>query len=549
MMRPGLNSGASRAMLVLCGLVFAAATNAQNPMAAQPGATVVSGPYRIAGVLVNALTDAPVQRATVEALKEGDGHAVASCVTDSEGRFALDRLAAGKFELTASKRGFHTAFYDEHEGFSTAIVTGPDQDTNHLQFKLTPQATLRGVITSDDGDPVANARVMLFRRPRHPDSGERMGSADSTSTDDTGAYEFGDLAAGEYLLAVTAEPWYAVHEGTAAKRNAALDVAYPLTYFDSSTDEASATPIVVAGGGREEANMSLHAVPALHLPITVPRKADGTIVVPQLQQMAFGEVVNGQAAVNTSGLETGTWEVSGIAPGHYELVQGDPPRVVDLDLTSSQQVDPNSGNPANTVTGRIRMLSGAPTPDEVTMSLLRADSSPGQVTYAAIAQQGRFKFEAVPPAEWAIGATSGSQALPVVAVGTGTAQQAGNLITLRDRPPELVVTLSDAETEVDGFAKKDGNGFAGAMIVLLPKNPAQWRALTRRDQSDSDGSFALPDVAPGEYTVIAIQDGWELDWTSPEAMARYLPGGTNVRVTESSGKVVQLGSAVQVEQR
>ncbi len=53
------------------------------------------------------------------------------------------------------------------------------------------------------------------------------------------------------------------------------------------------------------------------------------------------------------------------------------------------------------------------------------------------------------------------------------------------------------------------------MIVLLPKNPAQWRALTRRDQSDSDGSFALRSVAPGEYTVIAIEDGWQLDWTSP----------------------------------
>ena len=32
--------------------------------------------------------------------------------------------------------------------------------------------------------------------------------------------------------------------------------------------------------------------------------------------------------------------------------------------------------------------------------------------------------------------------------------------------------------------------------------------LIRRDQSDSDGSFALRDVVPGQYTVVAIQDGW-----------------------------------------
>ena len=70
----------------------------------------------------------------------------------------------------------------------------------------------------------------------------------------------------------------------------------------------------------------------------------------------------------------------------------------------------------------------------------------------------------------------------------------------------LVVTLSNANTRVEGFALKDGEACAGAMVVLMPKNPAAWKALTRRDQSDSDGSFALQGVAPGEYTAIAIED-------------------------------------------
>jgi len=87
------------------------------------------------------------------------------------------------------------------------------------------------------------------------------------------------------------------------------------------------------------------------------------------------------------------------------------------------------------------------------------------------------------------------------------------------------------------------------MIVLLPKNPALWRALTRRDQSDSDGSFALPDVAPGNYTVVAIEDGWALDSTSSEAMARYLPGGTSVTVTEQSGTLIRLSSPLSVQTR
>lgn len=536
---------------LLCGIALA-----QDPQSTPSGNW---GPYRVSGVLVNAVTGEPLRRATVEALRDEDSHAVATCVTDNDGRFALDHLAAMKYELSATKRGFRAAYYDQHDQYATSIVTGPDQDTTHLLFKLTPGASLRGTVMSDDGDPVAGARIMLFKKPRLLGEGQRMGPGEATVTDDTGAYELSNLAPGEYLMAVVAEPWYAVNEGAPGKRNAALDVVYPVTYFDSTTDEPSATPIVLTGGSREEANISLHAVPALHLTIAVPRRATiprsdgsftgGDLARPELQKTIFGTVISSQSGGFIDAARTGTVEMDGIAPGHYQLTEGDPPRIVSLDLSLSQQVDPAAGSLANTVSGHLKMSSGASPPDDLTISLERIDNNPGQNIYATPARQGEFKIDAVPPGDWAVAATSGNRALAVVAVSAGATRRAGSMITLGEHTPELTVTLSESETDVRGFAKKDGKGIAGAMIVLLPRNPAQWRALTRRDQSDSDGSFALHNVIPGEYTLIAIADGWELDWTSPEAMARYLPGGSNVRVTESSGKLVQLGAPVAVEER
>ncbi len=536
------------AAMFICICALATAQNPQ-PSSSSPVANAMSGQYTISGVLVNAATGEPIRRATVEVLKEDDSHAVASCMTDNNGRFVLDHLAAMKFQLAASKRGFRTASYDEHDQFSTAIVTGPDQDTTHLQFKLMPGAVLYGVVTSDDGEPVAQARVMLFRRPKHPRTGERTMQVNASVTDDTGAYEMSDLAADEYLLAVVAEPWYAVHEGTVAKRNAALDVAYPVTYFDSTTEEQSATPIVLAGGSHQEANLSLHAVPALHISVAAPPRPDGAPPGTELQMTIFGNSIAPEGGGYQVGLRTSTVELGGMAPGHYELVQGDPERIVDLNLSSSQQVDANLGTATSSISGIVRMASGAPIPEEITLSLERMDSGTGQSLYAAQAHRGRFQFDAVPPGEWAVIATTGDKAVPVVAVNVGSSRSTGNIVTLREHSPQLAVILSDAQTRVEGFAQKNDKGFAGAMIVLLPKNPALWKALTRRDQSDSDGSFALQNVAPGEYTAIAIEDGWELDWTSPEAMDRYLPGGTSVTVTEKSTALIRLRSPLSVQMR
>jgi len=87
------------------------------------------------------------------------------------------------------------------------------------------------------------------------------------------------------------------------------------------------------------------------------------------------------------------------------------------------------------------------------------------------------------------------------------------------------------------------------MVVLAPRQLAALEGLARRDQSDSDGSFVLHDVVPGQYTLIAIEDGWVLDWTDPEVIRRYLPGGIPVTVTESSGKLLTLDVPVPVQAR
>jgi len=69
--------------------------------------------------------------------------------------FEFDSLKPGKFSLQGAKRGFISAAYDQHEQFSTAIVTGVGFDTENLALRLTPLAQLGGKVIDESAIPSA----------------------------------------------------------------------------------------------------------------------------------------------------------------------------------------------------------------------------------------------------------------------------------------------------------------------------------------------------------------------------------------------------------
>jgi hypothetical protein len=85
------------------------------------------------------------------------------------------------------------------------------------------------------------------------------------------------------------------------------------------------------------------------------------------------------------------------------------------------------------------------------------------------------------------------------------------------------------------------------MVVLVPNNPEVNRDLFRRDQSDLDGTFSLQNVLPGSYTVLAIENGWDLDWSQPGVIAAYLRRGQAIEVGQPSGRIMRLAEAVEVQ--
>jgi hypothetical protein len=211
-------------------------------------------------------------------------------------------------------------------------------------------------------------------------------------------------------------------------------------------------------------------------------------------------------------------------------------------------VDPELGTALATVTGTVAPLSGA-LPESLRVTLSPVTAANGRTVQQSAAPKGQFRFEGVAAGAWELAAEADGTAYPVVAVAANGQNHAGGGLTVRDKPVRVAATIAAGGTRIEGVARKGAKGVAGVMVVLIPGEAGALHSMARRDQSDSDGSFALRDVPPGQYTVVAIENGWEMDWGLKGALDRYLPGGVSVRVTGATGKLVRLEKPVTVQPR
>lgn len=534
------------------------------------------GGYRIAGSVVSSTTGTPLGRAKVTIADVQNRERTASAITAEDGAFAFAHLPAGKYSLTAARHGFIESAYMQHANFSTAIATGGDAGSEQLVFRLTPQAILTGRVVDEVGDPVRRARLTLYRQEQVTGIGQVRPVATSR-TDDRGTYEFAELAAGTYFLSVIARPWYAVNPrsmrtggGTTTTRNddgsyttetreptvitpealPGFDVAYPMTYYPDATDSDEATPIPLRGGERLRVDLHLNPVPALRVVIRTESNGQRGFSMPQITRRSFDATDNLMAMYFDRGaadtedarqsfinmLGPGMVEVTGIPAGKYMLRlpgmpdSGQTGAQSEVDLTQDgQEVTPSAGD----VSGGAKFAVHIAGESQVPQGLMLALRTPEHrvIRSAPVDVQGKCEMQDIPPGKYDLLAASPNTDYAVTAlVINGSTGRGRELEMAGGISIDATVTLIAGKATVQGVAKRDGKAIAGAMVVLVPKAPVGHLELFRRDQSDSDGTFSLPNVIPGEYTVVAIEDGWDLHWSEPGVIGHYVPKGQKVVV-------------------
>jgi hypothetical protein len=159
---------------------------AQNVLVA-PGSTSAAT-YKISGTIVSALDGTPLGLARVSLADAKNRDQSVWMITSENGHFEFSSIPAGKFSLEGGKKGFLSATYQQHEQFSTAIVTGAGLNTENLILRLSPLSMLSGKIVDESGDPVRTARVVVYVES-HNAGVNRIRPACYDETDDQGYYE------------------------------------------------------------------------------------------------------------------------------------------------------------------------------------------------------------------------------------------------------------------------------------------------------------------------------------------------------------------------
>jgi protocatechuate 3,4-dioxygenase beta subunit len=480
-------------------------------------------------------------------------------VTADDGRFEFKSVRAGKYSLQGARRGFVTGFYDQHEQFSTAIVTGAGVDTENLVLRLSPSAVLTGKVIDESGEPVRRANVTLYRED-HSAGVSRVVRFSADTTDDRGSFEFAPLNPGTYYLSAMAAPWYAVHPVSAHADNAPpstemvdrnLDVAYPTTYYGDATDSDDAMPIPVTGGDHLEIEIRLNPVPALHLLVHVPENNQQGSSVPVLHKREFdsNEVIRYEGAQPVS---PGLLELTGIPAGKYSIRMlssetGKREQASEIELTSDgQELDTANAEPMSTVKISVQMPPGEKLPEILSIAL--RDSAGRIVAFHPVDAKGEVDFGDIVPGKYVVLAPSPRKAYSVVRIASEGGVTAGHTLNVAPGSTlSITISLVGGSVSVEGLVRRGEKGVPGAMVVLVPENAESNRDRFRRDQTDLDGSFRLPNVIPGIYTVIAIEDGWDLDWSQPGVIAHYAALGQKLTVRDNGQRSIHLAESVQAQ--
>jgi hypothetical protein len=193
------------------------------------------------------------------------------------------------------------------------------------------------------------------------------------------------------------------------------------------------------------------------------------------------------------------------------------------------------------VTGTIKIAALTAVPQPAAIEIREVET--GATLVSPVSAEGKFEFQdGVKPGNYTVSINNplGFHVDHVQVIGAGASRHS---IEVRSVDPMvLVVAISRGWGRIDGVALKNSKPAAGVMILCVPQNALNDASLFQRDQSDSDGTFTIAQLPPGQYSIMAIADGWDQEWARPDVVRHWLNGGEIVQVAPNEKYAIKVNT-------
>lgn len=487
--------------------------------------------YMLSGTVLNSVTGEPVRRAAVQV--SGQGGSVA--LTDPGGHFVLEGLAEGNVFLTVMKPGF---FADE-AGNATPAQVGKDAPA--VVLKLTPSGVIRGRVTTKAELPLEGLQVRVFAKQNVEG---RMVWADQPfqgHTDDDGEFRIPGLHAGSYYVAVDqSEETMLSQRGIANPR----EQVSPRVFYPGVSDMSTASAIELDGGGEADADFTLSAEPVYHVTgnLSSAARAVSTLTFKRKagEDTDFSQDVGVQGGRFEAKIPAGAYSVSAQAGDGLELTTVGSAVLVRRDETDLQvplttpptiPVEFVKEQGSGSTERSVGMQEGVPGVvlqlDPVSQSFAGVNPWRAQTSGIPNVTPGTYRLLITTTGEWWVkSARSGAVDLLTDDLTVVEGEQL---------EPIEVVVRQGAGT-VSGTVPV---GDSGHVLVLLVQPHGSRNFI--RSTIATQGNFTISGVPPGDYAIVALNDGDRLEYANPESLNPYLSDAEQISVRARGTTMVNLG--------
>ena len=520
------------------------------------------------GIVLDALTNKPIGRALVTTMD-------AATMTNGDGQFDCDlrfppNNAAGGFISGLGGPGpgggeNQVAVIARKPGYlalqrpSILVLPKKGSDEPEVQIKLTPESIMRGRIATPGPTPPMGVQVQLLRK-QIQDGRATWTQAGDVATNSHGEYRFADLSAGDYK--VMTREW--VQNGSPISVSGDQIKGYPPAYYPNEADIGSATPIHIGPGETAQADLSLHAEPYFRVNIPVMNFSAGNGLSVGVEdksgssgfslgfnpqsQMIEGFLPNGAYNVRVTsfgpvqGSATGKIEVAG-GPVRGSPISLMPGGSIPIIVREEYTADTGSGAPRGVFmtvrsgSGPSRSLNLMLQPDQangITATLRPISGKGNDDLVVENVWEGKYRLSVMPFRGYVASATAHGVDLLHNLLVVGLAGTSAPIeITLRDDTAWLDGTVSVDESSDGGQGAYRPNLF----IFCIPIGNDN--AGIVQTAGVVDGKFALQNLAPGRYLVLAYRSfSPQLEYRNEEILREYESKGTIV--TLEAGQKAQI---------